>query len=990
MQKMKKFLSVLLCVAMLLSSVPMAFAAGETTGNLLAQFTFGEKGDAAHVDGNEMKAGTGDTYTDNGYTIAFTGLSKVYYGGKDATGIPFVKFGTSSVVGTLTFEVPAEVESVVLKLSGYKAKTSKYIINDGAAVTLTAKSDDGAYEDVVVDTSANKTVTVATVSGATRMVMSEVLFYGKGGASSEPVVTEPVVTEPIATEPVVTEPVATEPADPDGTELTIEKAIAMALAMEHNVYTETKYSVTGVITEVYNTVYGNMKITDDAGNILTIYGTYDAEGKTRYDAMEVKPVAGDTVTIYGAVGHYNGTPQIKNGWVVAHTVADPDATQPTEPEVEEPADGTELTIEQAIAMGTAKAHNTYTTNKFNVTGEITEVYNTTYGNMYIKDAAGNILTIYGTYDADGTNRYDAMATKPVAGDTVTIYGAVGQYNGTAQIKNGWIVAHIPAEPGATEPEATEPVATEPVATEPVAPSDATYVKINSADEFTRGTYVMMVDTGYAMGALDDTWISFVQPKVSGDTVVDAAGGVWTLTVDGATVKITDANGVTIAPKGANTNGIASGDYSWSWAVENGVFTFVAEAEAVQLASNAQADKDWTNKFRAYKLTTLTGGYAADYHAGYELYKLAEVTEPTEPEATEPSVEPTQPTEPSVEPTVPEDTQPTEPSVEPTVPPVEPTEPEATEPTAPVIPEGSTVINVTLDKAEIYRGDEVTVTVSLTGDNVWSSMGYIPLISSEYFTVISGEALMSGMLVEFTATDGGVILLNSANAATGDAFRFTIKIAEDAPFGAFTLTDVASTKNGQVEVPTFVLETGAKVLCRHEVTFTSLGQEKHSGVCSICNETVTEEHTYVNGKCEACGELKDYVVIFQYEDGTIISQATYHYGDAVTVPEAPAVPEAIADTHEFDGWDKEIVAVDGDATYTAQFKMKYIRGDVNGDLSVNDADAMYLLRYTLFGDIRYPINQPGDMNGDGLVNDTDAMYLLRYTLFGDTRYPLANG
>ena len=43
------------------------------------------------------------------------------------------------------------------------------------------------------------------------------------------------------------------------------------------------------------------------------------------------------------------------------------------------------------------------------------------------------------YNADGTVRFDAMETKPAVGDTVTIYGIVGQYTGTAQVKNGWIV-----------------------------------------------------------------------------------------------------------------------------------------------------------------------------------------------------------------------------------------------------------------------------------------------------------------------------------------------------------------------------------------------------------------------------------------------------------------------------------------------------------------------------------------------------------------------
>ena len=107
----------------------------------------------------------------------------------------------------------------------------------------------------------------------------------------------------------------------DGTEFSVAEIIAMGAAKEHNTYTDYKYKVTGVITEVYNTQYGNMKITDDAGNILTIYGTFSADGALRYDAMEVKPVAGDTVTIYGIVGQYSGTSQIKNGWITEHTPA---------------------------------------------------------------------------------------------------------------------------------------------------------------------------------------------------------------------------------------------------------------------------------------------------------------------------------------------------------------------------------------------------------------------------------------------------------------------------------------------------------------------------------------------------------------------------------------------------------------------------------------------------------------------------------------------
>ena len=63
-----------------------------------------------------------------------------------------------------------------------------------------------------------------------------------------------------------------------------------------------------------------------------------------------------------------------------------------------------------------------------------------------------------------------------------------------------------------------------------------------------------------------------------------------------------------------------------------------------------------------------------------------------------------------------------------------------------------------------------------------------------------------------------------------------------------------------------------------------------------------------------------------------------------------------------------------------------RGDVNGDGNLNNADAVYLLRYIMLGDT-YPINQGGDMNGDGNLNNADAVYLLRYIMLGDI-YPLA--
>ena len=114
--------------------------------------------------------------------------------------------------------------------------------------------------------------------------------------------------------------------------LTIEQANTLGKLYASDKYTENKYYVTGIITNVYNAQYGNMYITDESGNTLTIYGTYSADGKTRYDAMTTKPAVGDKITVYGIIGQYNNTPQMKNGWMTdlcQHNFEETDRTDAT-------------------------------------------------------------------------------------------------------------------------------------------------------------------------------------------------------------------------------------------------------------------------------------------------------------------------------------------------------------------------------------------------------------------------------------------------------------------------------------------------------------------------------------------------------------------------------------------------------------------------------------------------------------------------------------
>ena len=227
-------------------------------------------------------------------------------------------------------------------------------------------------------------------------------------------------------------------------------------------------TLTGTVTKIVS------KWSDQYGNItvnMTVPGCesmpvqcYRMEG-----GAEAKEIAvGDTITVYGWLMNYNGTIEFKQGCDLIKLV------KGEAPEVNEPADGTHMTIAEAIALGE-------TTNKIRLTGKVTEIKNTKYGNLYIQDATGTIY-IYGLYDEAG-NRFDAMPNPPAVGDTITVYGPVSQYNGEAQIKNA-----VAEGLGSSEPETPD----EPTEPETPAEPEAPAVDANSP----------MADVLAAAGALE--------------------------------------------------------------------------------------------------------------------------------------------------------------------------------------------------------------------------------------------------------------------------------------------------------------------------------------------------------------------------------------------------------------------------------------------------------------------------------------------------------
>ena len=229
----------------------------------------------------------------------------------------------------------------------------------------------------------------------------------------------------------------------EGQLITIGEALALGT-------TDCNIKLTGKITSISSTTWGNMYISDGTGEIY-LYGLYDEAGN-RYDAMTNKPVVGDTITVLGMVSQFNGTPQIKNA--VALGLAEPP------PEVTVGPDSPLEDIVAAVKAG-QKLDFEYT-----VTGTVKAVYDNSDGTKNIP-----IITSAGQINCNFIPNNGADWENVAAGDTVSIRGKLTLKDGTKiQLNNGTLVARTPAAPAPTEPPATEPPVVEPTTPATVPPT----------------------------------------------------------------------------------------------------------------------------------------------------------------------------------------------------------------------------------------------------------------------------------------------------------------------------------------------------------------------------------------------------------------------------------------------------------------------------------------------------------------------------------------
>ena len=181
---------------------------------------------------------------------------------------------------------------------------------------------------------------------------------------------------------------------------------------------DTQYRITGVITSVANATYGNVYVRDWSGETYV----YGIGAKGDFEAAGLK--AGDVVTLVGKRGEYKGDPQMTGAVLEESIVVTP------------------VTIEEFLEK--EDNPNVY----YMLTGEIVEIANPTYGNLYLEDDTNQVY-VYGCYPgwgATGDNRKFWLETAGiVVGDQLSVIGVKSTYQGTTQLANGIYFSHSKAQ-----------------------------------------------------------------------------------------------------------------------------------------------------------------------------------------------------------------------------------------------------------------------------------------------------------------------------------------------------------------------------------------------------------------------------------------------------------------------------------------------------------------------------------------------------------------
>ena len=232
------------------------------------------------------------------YVVSKADTSRKLQRNKDISTYRYFAFYTSDQLGSLLL-VPV-VEN-----------TEPYFTISQDVMSYTADGDEIEFE-VIAHNGFNATVTATTDAEWISFVHNGDYIYATAepndGDAREAVIT--FSAEGYKSVEVTVKQDAGENAGEDDGTITVAEFLELK-------DTANEYQLTGKITNVANTTYGNFDLTDATGTVY-VYGLLTPEGASQKQWAAAGLKQGDIITIKGKYSVYNGSPQIKNAVYVSH------------------------------------------------------------------------------------------------------------------------------------------------------------------------------------------------------------------------------------------------------------------------------------------------------------------------------------------------------------------------------------------------------------------------------------------------------------------------------------------------------------------------------------------------------------------------------------------------------------------------------------------------------------------------------------------------
>ena len=206
------------------------------------------------------------------------------------------------------------------------------------------------------------------------------------------------------------------------------KSVTNAEFLAAEVSTTQWYELTGTVSNIVSTVYGNFDLTDAAGTKVYVYGLTSAKvdkNDKSFESLGIKE--GDNITIITLRAAYQGSPQA-GGTPPAYLKSI--NTGGDEPGGDEPGGEPEI---KSVTNAEFLAAEVSTTQWYELTGTVSNIVSTVYGNFDLTDAAGTKVYVYGLTSAKvdkNDKSFESLGIKE--GDNITIITLRAAYQGSPQ------------------------------------------------------------------------------------------------------------------------------------------------------------------------------------------------------------------------------------------------------------------------------------------------------------------------------------------------------------------------------------------------------------------------------------------------------------------------------------------------------------------------------------------------------------------------------